>query len=204
MFEQWLATTPRWLVDGVGLGVAASVALAVVFAAAVRWLPGPAAASATCGDGSTRRRAEIRDYLRRIDERYVERYDLDGHEVAFYLPDRDVAITFDAQAYFRLRNADRDGALSVVLCEHEMPGHQLGRRLPFDVPDVHLGPPEATDPVRSAFETLGLPSTADGDAVERAYREKVKEVHPDQGGSREAFTAVREAYATAQNHVERE
>lgn len=46
----------------------------------------------------------------------------------------------------------------------------------------------------SPFEVLGLAPDADEDAVERAYRRRVKEVHPDQGGSMEAFLLVRSAY----------
>ena len=83
-----------------------------------------------------------------------------------------------------------------------MPGHHLGRRLPFEVAEVHLGPESTPDPVAEAFDTLGLSKRADADDVEDAYRERVKEVHPDQGGSREAFSEVREAYTTALNHVD--
>ena len=199
MFEEWLAGLPRWLVVGLALGLAASAGVAAVFLAANRWFPDPPAETGATVDGTVRRQAEIRDYLRRIDERYAEEYDLDGVRVAFYLPERNVAITFDARAYFRLKRSDSD--LFVVLCEHEMPGHTLGRRLPFEVPDVFLGPDREDDPTTAAFEALGLPPGADEDDVERAYREQVKEVHPDQGGSREEFTRVREAYATALNHV---
>jgi ferredoxin len=41
---------------------------------------------------------------------------------------------------------------------------------------------------------LGLDADADEDAVVRAYRERVKEVHPDHGGSVAAFKRVRRAY----------
>lgn len=200
MFDQSLAGLPAWLVLGLGLGASASVAVAIVFLAANRWFPDPPADPATESVGSLRRRTEIRGFLRDIDESFLERYDVDGHEVAFYLPERRVAITFDARAYFRLRAAEGD--LHVVLCEHEMPGHQLGRRLPFDVPEVDLGPAGGLDPIRAAFETLGLPAGADEAAVESAYRDRVKDAHPDRGGSREEFTRVREAYATALNHLE--
>lgn len=45
-----------------------------------------------------------------------------------------------------------------------------------------------------ARDVLGLePGTAPED-VEQAYRERVKEVHPDQGGDEEAFKRVRKAY----------
>ncbi|SHG51821.1 J domain-containing protein [Halobaculum gomorrense] len=202
MFGEWLAALPGWLLWGVAAGVLASAGVAGVFLAANRLFPDPPARPGGPDQGSLRRKAEIRDYLRRIDERFVEDADIDGVRVAFYLPDRRVALTFDVHAYFGITNDDsRDE--HVVLCEHEMPGRHLGRRLPFEVPEVHLGPdPAASPPVTAAFDTLGLPATADEASVERAYREKVKETHPDQGGSREAFTEVREAYATALDHTE--
>ncbi|MFB6138708.1 MAG: DnaJ domain-containing protein [Halobacteriaceae archaeon] len=43
-------------------------------------------------------------------------------------------------------------------------------------------------------EVLGVPPDADEEAIVEAYRERVKEVHPDQGGSERAFRAVHEAY----------
>ncbi|WP_136715879.1 ferredoxin Fer [Halorientalis salina] len=46
----------------------------------------------------------------------------------------------------------------------------------------------------SPFEVLGIDADADDDEVLEAYRERVKEVHPDQGGSAREFQAVREAY----------
>ncbi|MFC7098054.1 J domain-containing protein [Halobaculum marinum] len=208
MFGEWIAALPGWLVWGVVFGLVASVGVAAVFLAANRWFPDPPTRRGGPDQGSLRRAAEIRDYLRRIDERFVEDVDLDGTRVAFYLPERRVALTFDVHAYFALRDDDeRD--VHVILCEYEMPGWHLGRRLPFEVPEIGVGPDRGaragaagTTPVVSAFDTLGLPSTADEDSVERAYREKVKETHPDQGGSREAFTEVREAYATALDHAE--
>jgi hypothetical protein len=48
-----------------------------------------------------------------------------------------------------------------------------------------------------AYRTLDLQPGADADAVRRAYREKVKEVHPDtDSGSEEAFKQVNRAYET--------
>ena len=48
--------------------------------------------------------------------------------------------------------------------------------------------------VAEAYETLGLEPGADLEAVQGAYRERVKETHPDLGGDPEAFIRVREAY----------
>ena len=48
--------------------------------------------------------------------------------------------------------------------------------------------------MRSPFDVLLVDADADEDEVEQAYRERVMEVHPDQGGSVEEFQAVRTAY----------
>jgi hypothetical protein len=56
--------------------------------------------------------------------------------------------------------------------------------------------PETTDrPTRAeALATLGLDDDAGDDEVRRAYRDRVKEVHPDRGGDEEAFKRVTRAY----------
>ncbi|MFB6309508.1 MAG: ferredoxin Fer [Haloarculaceae archaeon] len=46
----------------------------------------------------------------------------------------------------------------------------------------------------SPFEVLLVDPDADDEEIERAYRERVKEAHPDQGGTVEEFQAVRTAY----------
>lgn len=46
----------------------------------------------------------------------------------------------------------------------------------------------------SPFEVLGVDRDAGPREIHRAYRQRVKETHPDQGGSAEAFQRVREAY----------
>ena len=55
-----------------------------------------------------------------------------------------------------------------------------------------------SDPARavvaSPFEVLGIEPGADDDEIERAYRRRVKETHPDHGGSARAFQRVRRAY----------
>ncbi|MCH7477338.1 MAG: DnaJ domain-containing protein, partial [SAR324 cluster bacterium] len=44
------------------------------------------------------------------------------------------------------------------------------------------------------FQTLGLESSASLMEVKNAYREKVKQHHPDQGGSVREFLRLQEAY----------
>ncbi|MXR22027.1 DnaJ domain-containing protein [Halobacterium sp. PCN9] len=194
---------PDWL--GLGLAITGAVAVltAALFAFAQRRFPTPPVSPASRRSGEWKRRREIRQYLRAIDEPFAEDHFVAGRHVAFYLPGRDVAITFDAPAYFRIRNA----GTHVVLAEHEMPGWALGARLPFETPDVAdefgAGTGDArddadrVDSVEAAFRTLGVPRTASEGDVKAAYRERVKDVHPDHGGDRETFERVREAYATA-------
>lgn len=198
MLLEALPGLPPWLVAGLTLGLVASLVVAGIFVAAESIFPTAPRSTAYRIDGTVRRRDEIRTFLHAIGEPFVEDYDLSGTTVAFYLTDRDVAITFDPQVYFRLGTDDAH----VVFCEHEMPGSQLGRRLPFEVDETVFTPP-TSDPVRAAFATLGLGPDAGADSVKAAYREKVKDVHPDLGGDEETFRRVREAYATARDHAEK-
>ncbi len=194
-----LLALPRWFLVGLGLGVASSILAACLFVAANRLYPSRQARRRRHG-GEGRRRTELRDYLDAIDEPFAEDHFVEGQHVAFYLPERDVAITFDARAYYRIERSPT----VPVLVEHEMPGVQLGDRLPFDVPDVDFGPDddeERIDPTIAAFAELGVPASASLDEVKTAYRRKVKEVHPDQGGDEDEFKRVREAYTTAKRHA---
>jgi hypothetical protein len=197
---------PPWLVAGGVLAVALTALVAALFVVAERRYPSPRQRSGPRVDGASRRRREIREYLGAIDERFVEDRAIAGRRVDFYLPDRNVAITFDAGVFFHVEETDT----FPILCEHEMPGHHLGARLPFEVPEVSVGPDDADADrerpsetrVRSAFRSLGVSRSATGEEIRRAYRERVKEVHPDQGGDEEEFRELREAYVTAREHAE--
>jgi curved DNA-binding protein CbpA len=50
------------------------------------------------------------------------------------------------------------------------------------------------DRMRNLYEVLGISPDASNDQVRAAYRTKVKEVHPDAGGSNQAFSEVVIAY----------
>jgi len=56
--------------------------------------------------------------------------------------------------------------------------------------------------VESPFEVLGITPDADDGEIVDAYRERVKEAHPDQGGSAAEFQAVKTAYERLQNGYE--
>jgi hypothetical protein len=187
------ATLPDWLIRGAILGGAISVALAGLFYALVRRFPSGSTDADDRLTGDSRRRAEIRQYFDAIGEPYAERHFVEGQHVAFFLPERDVAITVDPRAYSRIERSDT----VPVLVEHELPGFQLGGRLPFETPEVSLDGGDRVDAREAAFAILGVPSGATLPEIKRAYREKVKEVHPDHGGDRETFRRVREAYTTA-------
>ena len=247
MVVELIRLLPPWVALGLALGAVASALVALAFYLGDRYVgPAPSggggrdAAESGGGTGGVggaargsagdeRRRREIREYLRAIGERFSEDHAFDAAVVVpFYLPERGVAITFDAHDYFRLEGE----GVYTVLCEHEMPGRGLGRRLPFDVTEpewatggrergkrsgkrgrrvggagraadrIGRGPTAGgRDPVAAAFAELDVATDADAAEVKRAYRERVKETHPDQGGDEESFRRVREAYATARNHV---
>jgi hypothetical protein len=181
------------------MGVGVAVLAVGIFVAGDRLFPAPSTDRRRRIDGTDRRRAEIRTYLDAIDERYVEDATVHDDTVAFYLPEREVAVTFDPRAYFRI---DRAGT-AAVLCEYEMPGRALGRRLPFEVPGVGTDRAAGGDEsIGEAFSQLGLRPTADVEEVRAAYRRRVKDVHPHQGGDSESFRRLREAYATAREHAD--
>ncbi|MES3517946.1 MAG: ferredoxin Fer [Natronomonas sp.] len=48
--------------------------------------------------------------------------------------------------------------------------------------------------MESPFDVLGVDPDADEATIKRAYKRRVKEAHPDHGGSAEAFQRVRSAY----------
>nr|WP_255666049.1 ferredoxin Fer [Haladaptatus sp. DYF46] len=52
--------------------------------------------------------------------------------------------------------------------------------------------------VDSPFSVLGLDSDADDEEVVEAYRRRIKEAHPDHGGSHREFQRVRAAYQAIQ------
>lgn len=207
-----VASLPQWVRLGLVAGGAATAAIAGIFLAGVRLFPTAARPSDSRSDGDSRRRADVREYLDEIGERYVEDRVLGEQSVAFYLPDRDVAVTFDPQAFYALG----DRSTHPVLVEYEMPSVNLGYRLPFVTPEPErdrerrerrtryerndqqtLAGDTEPQPKLAAYETLGVPATADETELRAAYRDRVKEVHPDHGGDEESFRQVQEAYATA-------
>lgn len=55
-----------------------------------------------------------------------------------------------------------------------------------------------------AMAALGLPTTATLEDVERAYRERVKEAHPDRGGTVEQFKRLQVIYEQAKRQATRQ
>lgn len=48
--------------------------------------------------------------------------------------------------------------------------------------------------MKSPFEVLGVDPDADEDEIRRAYRQRAKDLHPDQGGTRREFRILKAAY----------
>ncbi|WP_256687811.1 J domain-containing protein [Halococcus qingdaonensis] len=196
-----VVSLPVWLL-GMALGAGSLLVVAGVFALGARLFPSApiddtsADRTESGASGDAKRRREIRDYLETIGESFVENHPIESRSVAFYLPERDVAITFDPRAYYRLRRS----STHAVLVEHELPGVHLGSRLPFETPALDIDDGEI-DPASAAFAVLDVPTEASAREVTAAYREKVKRVHPDHGGDHEEFKRVREAYTTAKERA---
>lgn len=199
MLIEQLTALPSWLLLGIGLGIVASGLVAAVFYFGERLFPTTEpSGSYRHVDGSLRRHAEIRSYLQTIDEAFVENAAVAGQTTAFYLPERDVAITFDPRVFFGLEATPT----YVVLCEDEMPAGQLGRRLPFEVEEPEPpSRPAAGRSVAGAFDQLGVDRSASEAEIKQAYRSQVKEAHPDSGGSEAEFKRLTEAYTTAKEHA---
>ena len=53
-----------------------------------------------------------------------------------------------------------------------------------------------TDLTEDYYELLGVPRNATPQQIKKAYRKKAPELHPDHGGSKEEFIALKEAYET--------
>lgn len=179
---------PAWLVNGLLLGVLVSLAVFAVYATGVRLLDLDRNPTRTV-DPHALRRAEVRAYLAAIGESAEERTAIADIVVDFWLPDRHLAITFDADAYFHLREAD----VEAILLEHEVPGDRIGPRLPFEVPPL-AADAEPGDTDDWAYEALGVESDATWSTITTAYRDRLKEVHPDQGGDAKALAEVLDAY----------
>ena len=204
-----LPGVPDWLQLGLLAGIGAAVLAAVVFVVGNRLFPSTPVRRPGDG-GESRRRAAIRSYLRSLDEPFEEDHRIDDHDVAFFLPNHRVALTFDAKEYFRL---SRDG-VHTILVEHEMPVSHLGWRLPFETPEpeptsnaatgrgrTHWNTGESASHRDWAFSALGLSPDASGEEVTAAYRERVKDAHPDHGGDVESFRRLREAYVEAKQRA---
>lgn len=126
---------PEWLFLGLAYAAGAAVLATAAFALGERTFPTRPFSGSTAGSGEWRRRREIREYLDSIAEEYVEDGVVEGTHCAFYLPLRGVAVTFDADTYTALKPTDT----YVVFVEHEMRGHHLGQRLPFETPEPGRG-----------------------------------------------------------------
>jgi hypothetical protein len=163
------------------------------------------------GQGDGKRLAEIRAYLGQLDQPVRERHPLAGGVVAFYLPESDVAIIFDPRTFYRVERT----STHAILLEHEVPIRALGRRLPFETPEPasstedrmgghrpSRGQDEQTSEYTRALSVLSASEDASERAIRRAYRARVKEVHPDHGGTIAEFRRVQEAYTTVQQFRE--
>ncbi|MFQ3320855.1 MAG: ferredoxin [Natronomonas sp.] len=57
--------------------------------------------------------------------------------------------------------------------------------------------------VSSPFDVLGIDADADEAEIKQAYQERVKEAHPDHGGTIQEFQRVRTAYESVKSQISR-
>lgn len=108
-----------------------------------------------------------------------------------------VAVPFGAAAYFLW--ADATGRLqrrmrrrAAARARHRAADGGAGHSTP---PDREDDPGPGGQTRAEARRVLGVGADAGTEEIKRAYRERVKAVHPDrEGGSDEAFKRVRDAY----------
>ncbi|MFB6157124.1 MAG: J domain-containing protein [Haloferacaceae archaeon] len=110
------------------------------------------------------------------------------HQATGRLEERTRARAADADRERAAGRGPRGGPWAEADADWER-GADGGRRT---APDADPGPTPA-----EAYRTLGLDPGASNEAVREAYRERVKEVHPDaEAGDEEAFKRVTRAYET--------
>jgi hypothetical protein len=191
MYPQVLATLPGWLSAGLLFGVILTGVIGVVFLIGISRFPSPGPHVAPGSSITDRRRRALARYLRDAGEQVHTRVTVRDVSVAVYLPMRDVALVFAPYAYFTLRETPTQ----VILCELEARPAAIARRLPF------LTPPHRPGSVRSrssdAYAVLGVSTDADAATLRDAYRRRVKDCHPDQGGDPAEFARVQRAYEEA-------
>jgi len=191
MHPQVLAMLPGWLSAGLLLGVIVTGVIGVVFLIGIRRFPSRGPHVAKGSSITDRRRRALAQYLRDAGEQVHTQVTVRDVTVAVYLPMRDVALVFAPDAYFTLRETPT----RVILCELEARPAAIARRLPF------LTPPHRTEPIHSrssdAYAVLGVSADADAATLREAYRRRVKDCHPDQGGDPAEFARVQRAYEEA-------
>ena len=112
-----------------------------------------------------------------------------------------VAVPFAAAAYLLWYHVSGRMARNVRTRARERPSWEdaraeaRARGEPFEGQRRRAPPADDQMAPSAAYEALGLDSDATDAEIRRAYREKVKETHPDRrGGDEEAFKRVSEAY----------
>lgn len=84
----------------------------------------------------------------------------------------------------------------------ERPGDPDATRSAGTGHDLRDGPRFVAPREREACDVLGVDLDATPEEIRAAYRERVKETHPDRGGSEAAFKRVRWAYEYLRTHRE--
>ena len=71
---------------------------------------------------------------------------------------------------------------------------QLRRTIDQNIKTLTAEGEESTDPEMDPYVILGISEKATRDEIDKAFKKKAKEVHPDVGGSQQEFIKVNAAY----------
>ena len=126
---------------------------------------------------------------------------ISGVDIPIYLPEHTTGLVFDPESYMQLHGSHR-----VFLIQDNMPLAAVIEMLPFDIdaPTNMVDTTHSDDDVGVArlCDSLDVDYTPeDPDSMLSDARQKMKEVHPDKGGSKEEFMRTVSAYKSLKRRL---
>ncbi len=131
-----------------------------------------------------------------IDHQKNKKFNINGTElsVSFYIPNRNASIILDDR--YKEHLISKLDISSIVIDIHDPREKQIERLSKFFGIKNQLKSIEVPEDYR---EILGVEGEVSKKEIKKAYREKVKETHPDLEGSKEEFMEVKNAYEVLMN-----
>lgn len=134
--------------------------------------------------------------VNQIEYQKNRKFNIDEKEicVSFYIPNRNASIILDGR--YKEHLVSKLDISSIVLEIHEPREKQIERLSKFFGINNQLTSIEVPKDYR---QILGVDKEVSKEEIKKAYREKVKETHPDLEGTKEEFMKVKNAYEVLMN-----